>query len=229
MAARRFLGREHVRFGLTVFGLSAVMVFVLAACSDSKPEAGNSPASSTPPASSGTPIPTASTPAMTPLPTPTKPWPTPKVTGQPADDAPLADRIRFAIAKQAQIAAGKAATTTVKCPGIEDADKPGKHQLTCTVTYAGKPYTGTLTVDAEQYSASYKFTSDSVAVVKAKVVDAVLRTAPSAAKVTCTMADVAVVKHSGEPIACDVTTTANAVEPYQAQVSGNGQVLVAKA
>ena len=228
MAARRILSLQHVRFGLTVFGLSAVMVFVLAACSDSKPEAGDSPAPSTPAGSTG-PIPTASTPALTPLPTPSKPWPTPKVTGEPADDAPLSSRIQFAIAKQAQIAAGKAAATTVKCPGIADADKPGKHTLTCTVTYAGKPYTGTLTVDAKQYSASYKFTSDSVAIVKAKVVDAVLRTAPGAAKVTCTMEDVAVVKHSGAPIACDVTTTGNAVEPYKAQVSGNGQVLVAKA
>ncbi|MFI6831214.1 hypothetical protein ACIBG5_29220 [Kribbella sp. NPDC050241] len=230
MAARRFLGRDHLRFGLTVFGLSAVMVFVLAACSDSKPQAADdSPGPSTPKSSSNSPIPTASTPALTPLPTPSKPWPTPKVTGEPANDAPLADRIRFAIAKQAQIAAGKSATTTVKCPGIDDVEKPGNHSLTCTVTYGGKPYTGTLTVDAKQYTASYKFTSDSVAIVKAKVVDAVLRTAPDAAKVTCTMADVAVVKHSGEPIACDVTTMSNAVEPYEAQISGNGQVLVAKA
>jgi hypothetical protein len=43
------------------------------------------------------------------------------------------------------------------------------------------------------------------------------------------MDDVAVVKHFGDGIACDVTTTANAVRPYKAQVSGNGQVLVAKA
>jgi hypothetical protein len=61
------------------------------------------------------------------------------------------------------------------------------------------------------------------------VIDAVLRSAPDAATVTCTMDDVAVVKHSGETIACDVTTTANAVQPYKAQISGNGQVLVAKA
>lgn len=220
-----------MRFGLAVFGLSALAVFLLSACSDSKPEAGSTPAPSTPASSgpSSAPIPSASTPSLTALPTPSKPWPTPKVTGAPADDAPLADRIRFAIAKQAQIAAGKAATTTVKCPGIETAETPGKHDLTCTVTYAGKPYSGTLTVDAKQYSASYKFTSESVAIVRAKVVDAVLRSVTDAAKVTCTMDDVAVVKHSGEPIACDVTTTANAVQPYKAQVSGNGQVLVAKA
>jgi hypothetical protein len=228
MGVRRLLSAQQVRFGLTVFGLSAIAVFALAACSDSEPEAGNTPAPTTP-ASSAAPIPTASTPSLTPLPTPSKPWPTPKVTGAPENDAPLAERIQFAIAKQAQIAAGKAAATTVKCPGIEDAEKPGNHELTCTVTYAGKPYSGTLIVDAKTYSASYKFTSDSVPIVKPKVVDAVLRQAPDAAKVTCTMDDVAVVKHSGEPITCDVTTTANAVEPYRAQVSGNGQVLVAKA
>ena len=65
--------------------------------------------------------------------------------------------------------------------------------------------------------------------MKAKVVDAVLRTAPGASKVTCTMDDVTVVKHTSEGIACDVTTTENAVQPYNAQVSGNGQILVAKA
>ncbi len=166
---------------------------------------------------------------MKPLPTPSKPWPTPSVKGTPASDAPLAQRIRFAIAKQAQIAAGKAATTSVSCPGIDAAEKPGTHNLTCTVTYAGKSYPGKLTVEAEQYSASYKFTSDSVAIVKAKVVDAVLRTAPGASKVTCTMDDVTVVKHTSEGIACDVTSTDNAVQPYKAQVSGNGQILVAKA
>ena len=216
---------KHLRFGLAVFGVFALAVFLLSACSDSPPSAAPSATAS----SSSAPIPTASTPSLTPLPTPSKPWPTPKVTGAPADDAPLADRIRFAIAKQAQIAAGKAATTSVKCPGIEDVETAGKHELTCTVTYAGKSYSGTLVVDAKQYSASYKFTSESVPIVKAKVVDAVLRTAPDAAKVTCTMDDVAVVKHSGDGIACDVTTTANAVQPYKAQVSGNGQVLVAKA
>lgn len=216
----------YVRFGPAV--VSALTVFLLAGCSDEAPAAGSSPAPSTP-ASPSTPIPTPSTPSLTPLPTPSTPWPTPKVTGTPQSDAPLAQRIRFAIAKEAQVTAGKAATTTVRCPGIEDADKPGTHKLTCTVTYAGKPYTGSLTVEAKQYSASYKFTSQSVPIVKAKVVDAVLRAAPDAAKVTCTMDDVAVVKHSGEPIACDVTTTANAVLPYQAQVSGNGQVLVTKA
>jgi hypothetical protein len=223
------LSGQRLRFGLAVFGVTAVAVFLLSACSDSKPQAGNSPSGPNSSAPSSAPIPTASTPALTPLPTPSKAWPTPKVTGEPASDAALADRIRFAIAKQAQIAAGKAATTTVKCPGIENAEKPGNHELDCTVTYAGKSYSGTLTVDAKTYTASYKFTSESVAIVKAKVVDAVLRTAPDAAKVTCTMDDVAVVKHSGEPIACDVTTTGNAVQPYKAQVSGNGQVLVAKA
>jgi len=215
---------------LVVFGLCALVVLSLGSCSDSKPEAGTSPsapASSAPPSSA--PIPTASTPTLTALPTPSKPWPTPKVTGEPASDAPLAERITFAIAKQAQITAGKAATTTVKCPGIDKVETAGKHELTCTVTYAGKPYTGTLTVDAKQYSASYKFTSESVAIVRAKVVDAVLRTVQGAAKVTCTMDDVAVVKHSDAGIACDVTTTANAVQPYKAQVSGDGQVLVAKA
>ena len=228
MGLRRVLSPERIRFGLAVFGLSAIAAFALTACSDSEPEAGNTPAPSTP-ANSTAPIPTASTPSLTPLPTPSKPWPTPKVTGEPENDAPLAERIQFAIAKQAQIAAGKTAATTVRCPGIEDAEKPGKHELTCTVTYAGKPYTGTLIVDAKTYSASYKFTSESVAIVKPKVVDAVLRNAADAAKVTCTMDDVAVVKHSGDGIACDVTTTANAVQPYKAQVSGNGQVLVAKA
>ncbi len=219
---------RHVRFGVSVFGLSTIAVFGLTACSDSDPEAASTPAPSAS-APSSAPIPTASTPSLTPLPTPSKPWPTPKVTGEPENDAPLAERIQFAIAKEAQVAAGKSATTTVKCPGIADVEKPGNHELTCTVRYAGKAYTGTLTVDAKTYSASYKFTSESVAIVKPKVVDAVLRTAPDAAKVTCTMDDVAVVKHSGAGIACDVTTTANAVQPYKAQVSGNGQVLVAKA
>ena len=228
MGVRRKLSPERIRFGLTVFSLSAIAVFALTACSDSDPEAADTPAPSAS-APSSAPIPTASTPSLTPLPTPSKPWPTPKVTGEPENDAPLAERIQFAIAKQAQIAAGKTAATTVKCPGMSDVEKPGKHELTCTVTYGGKAYTGTLTVDAKTYTASYKFTSESVAIVKPKVVDAVLRTAPDAAKVTCTMDDVAVVKHSGDGIACDVTTTANAVQPYKAQISGNGQVLVAKA
>jgi hypothetical protein len=223
---------SRTRFGLSVFGLAAVVVFLLSGCSDSDPDAksGDNPPASTPTAPGSTaPIPTASTPTLTPLPTPSKPWPTPAVKGTPASDAPLAQRIRFAIAKQAQIAAGKAATTSVSCPGIDAAEKPGTHNLTCTVTYAGKSYPGKLTVEAKQYSASYKFTSDSVAIVKAKVVDAVLRTAPGASKVTCTMDDVTVVKHTSEGIACDVTTTDNAVQPYKAQVSGNGQILVAKA
>jgi hypothetical protein len=175
-------------------------------------------------------IPTASTPTMTPLPTPSKPWPTPKVTGAPNSDAPLAQRIRFAISKQAQIAAGRAATTRVNCPGIDEAEQAGQHELTCTVTYSGKPYSGKLTVDSKQYSATYKFTSDSVAIVKDKVVDAVLRTVPGAAKVTCTMDAVAVVRRTDpQGIACDVTTVGNAVQPYRAQVSGDGRVLVAKA
>jgi hypothetical protein len=218
-----------MRDRLAVVGLSALALFLLSACSDSKPDAGSTPSAPSSSAPSTAPIPTASTPTLTALPTPSKPWPTPKVTGEPANDAPLAERITFAISKQAQIAAGKTATTTVKCPGIDKVETAGNHELTCTVTYAGKSYTGTLTVDAKQYSASYKFTSQSVAIVRAKVVDAVLRTVTDAAKVTCTMDDVAVVKHSGEPIGCDVTTTANAVQPYKAQVSGNGQVLVAKA
>jgi len=216
-----------------VLGMFVLAAFALSSCSDSKPEAIPTPttASSSTPSSgpSSAPIPTASTPTLTALPTPSKPWPTPTVTGAPENDAPLADRITFAIAKQAQIAAGKTAATTVKCPGIDKVETPGKHELTCTVTYAGKPYTGTLTVDAKQYTASYKFTSESVAIVRAKVVDAVQRTVTDAAKVTCTMDDVAVVKTSDAGIACDVTTTANAVQPYKAQVSGNGQVLVAKA
>ena len=228
MTVRRLLSGE-LRLGLVAFGLAAVLVFVLAGCSDSKPDAksGGTPSASGGPTSA--PIPTASTPSLPPLPTPSKPWPTPKVTGQPAADAPLAKRIQFAISKQAQIAAGKAATTTVSCPGIADAEKPGTHNLTCTVTYAGKAYPGTLTIDAKQYSATYKFTSDSVPIVRAKVVDAVQRTVANASKVTCTMDDVEVVKHTAQGISCDVTTTDNAVQPYRAQISGNGQVLVTKA
>ncbi|GAA1597794.1 hypothetical protein GCM10009789_59670 [Kribbella sancticallisti] len=229
---RGLLTPGHTRFGLTVFVLSALAVFLLAGCSDSEPDAQSgtpAPSTSATAPSTPAPIPTASTPTLTPLPTPSKPWPTPSVKGEPASDAPLAQRIRFAIAKQAQIAAGKAATTKVSCPGIEDAEKPGTHNLTCTVTYAGKSYPGKLTVEAKQYSASYKFTSDSVAIVKPKVIDAVLRTVPGAAKVTCTMDNVAVVKHTSEGIACDATTTENAVQPYKAQISGNGQILVTKA
>ena len=210
----------------TVLGAAAVSLLLFAGCSDEPPEAGSTPTS---PATTGGPLPTASTPTLTPLPTPSKPWPTPTVTGAPDSDAPLAQRIRFAISKQAQIAAGEAATTKVTCPGIDDAEKPGTHDLTCTVTYAGKSYSGQLTIEAKQYSATYKFTSESIAIAKAKVVDAVLRAAAGAAKVTCTMDDVTVVKHTSEGIACDVTTVANAVEPYRARISGNGQVLVAKA
>ncbi|GAA0953453.1 hypothetical protein GCM10009554_57840 [Kribbella koreensis] len=230
LSLRGIMTPSRTKFGVAVFGLSALLVFLVAGCSDSAPDAGSTPSatgSSGP--SSAAPIPTASKPTLTPLPVPSKPWPTPSVKGEPASDAPLAQRIRFAISKQAQITAGRAATTTVNCPGIDKAETAGKHTLTCTVTYAGKSYTGQLTVDAKQYSASYKFTSDSVAIVRAKVVDAVLRTVPGAAKVTCTMDDVAVVKHTADGIACDVTTTANAVQPYKAQISGNGQVLVAKA
>jgi hypothetical protein len=221
-----FLTRGRIGVGTAVCSA----LFLLSACSDSKPEAGDSPApSASSSAPSSAPIPTASTPSLTPLPTPSKPWPTPKVTGQPEPDAPLAERIQFAISKQAQIAAGKAATTAVSCPGISDAEKPGTHDLTCTVSYAGKSYPGKLTIEAKQYSATYKFTSDSVPIVRAKVIDAVQRTVTGAAKVTCTMDDVAVVKHTSEGISCDVTTTDNAVQPYRAQISGNGQVLVSKA
>ncbi|GAA3086281.1 hypothetical protein JOF29_007680 [Kribbella aluminosa] len=215
----------------TARGLLAVLaVLALASCSDSKKDAGGSPST----ASSGTPtlaqsIPTASTPALTPLPTPSTPWPAPKVTGAPADDAPLAERITFAIAQQTQIAAGRAAKTTVKCPGIDKAETAGQHSLDCTVTYSGKPFTGKLTVDAKQYSASYKFTSSQVAIVRAKVIDAVLRAAAGASKVTCDMDEIGIVVHDGPPIGCDVTTTANAVQPFKASVTGNGQVQVEKA
>ncbi|WBQ03075.1 hypothetical protein [Kribbella sp. CA-293567] len=235
---RGLLTPSRTKFGVAVFGLSALLVFLVAGCSDSAPDASNPPASSPTTGSTGStpsapgstaPIPTASTPSLTPLPTPSKPWPTPSVKGEPASDAPLAQRIRFAISKQTQVTAGRAATTTVNCPGIDKAETAGKHTLDCTVTYAGKSYQGTLTVDAKQYSASYKFTSDEVAIVRPKVVDAVLRTVPDAAKVTCTMDDVAIVKPAGEALSCDVTTTANAVQPYRARISGNGQVLVAKA
>jgi hypothetical protein len=213
--------------GIALLGVLGVVA--VAGCSDSPSnDAGASPAT-TGTTKSSAPIPTASTPSLTPLPTPSKPWPTPSVKGTPASDAPLAQRIRFAISKQAQIAAGKTATTTVNCPGIESAEKPGQHSLTCTVTYAGKSYPGKLTIDAKQYSATYKFTSDSVAIVRPKVVDAVQRSVTGAAKVTCTMDEVAVVKHTSQGISCDVTTTENAVQPYRAQVSGNGQVLVTKA
>ncbi|GAB3828832.1 hypothetical protein [Kribbella italica] len=225
--------------GARALAVGAAAVLLLAGCSDDPtPDAGSTPPPSAP--SSGptsAPIPTASTPSLTPLPTPSlsplptpsEAWPTPKVTGTPDADAPLANRIRFAIAKQVQVAAGRAASTKVTCPGIDDADQPGAHALTCTVNYAGKTFTGRLTVDAKQYSATYKFTSESVAIVKPKVVDAVQRAASGAAKVTCTMEDVTVVKHTAQGIACDVTTVENAVQPYRAQISGNGQVLVAKA
>ncbi|WP_405057401.1 hypothetical protein OG474_32325 [Kribbella sp. NBC_01505] len=229
----KLLTGERLRFGLAVFGVSALAVFLLAACSDTDPKSGGSP-SAPPPGSSSSgpstaPIPTASTPTLKPLPTPAKPYPTPVVTGAPASDAPLANRIRFAIAKQTQVTAGKAAKTTVSCPGIETADKPGNHSLKCTVTYAGKSFTGTLTVDAQPYNASYKFTSEQVAIVKEKVVDAVLRAVPDASKITCTMDLVAVVPSTGDGIRCDVTTTANAVVPHNARISGDGKIIVAKA
>jgi hypothetical protein len=231
MAVRTTTARPAVLAAARVLAVGAAAVLVLAGCSDDPaPEAGNTPApSGSASVPSSAPIPTASTPSLTPLPTPSEAWPTPKVTGTPDADAPLANRIRFAIAKQVQVAAGRAASTKVTCPGIENADKPGAHTLTCTVNYAGKTFTGQLTVDAKQYSATYKFTSESVAIVKAKVVDAVQRAASGAAKVTCTMDDVTVVKHTAQGIACDVTTVENAVQPYRAQISGNGQVLVAKA
>ncbi|MGC4941862.1 hypothetical protein [Kribbella sp. DT2] len=218
-----------------VLAVGAAAGLLLAGCSDDPtPDAGSTPPPSAPSsapnsAPTSAPIPTASTPSLTPLPSPSKPWPTPKVTGTPDSDAPLADRIRFAISRQVQVGAGRSATTKVTCPGIDDADTPGKHSLTCTVNYAGKAFTGQLTVEAKQYTATYKFTSESVAVVKAKVVDAVQRAASGAAKVTCTMDDVTVVKRTAQGIACDVTTVDNAVVPYRAQISGNGQILVAKA
>ncbi|MFG1905214.1 hypothetical protein [Kribbella sp. NPDC048928] len=216
-------------------GLTVLAAFALTSCSDSKKDAGTTPSATTSSSaptvaeSSSTPIPTASTPALTPLPTPGTAWPTPKVTGAPADDAPLAERITFAISKQTQVAAGRAAKTTVKCPGIDKVETAGQHSLDCTVTYGGKPFTGKLTVDAKQYSASYKFTSAKVAIVRAKVIDAVLRAAPGAAKVTCELDEIGVVATAGPAIKCDVTTTANAVQPYQAQVTGTGKVQVEKA
>ncbi|NUR98067.1 MAG: hypothetical protein HOV67_22785 [Kribbellaceae bacterium] len=212
--------------------LAGLAVFALAACSDSKPSGSTSPSSAPTVGESSTPtasIPTASTPSLTPLPPPGTPWPAPAVTGAPADDAPLAERIMFAISKQTQIAAGRAAKTTVKCPGIDKVETAGQHSLDCTVTYSGKSFTGKLTVDAKQYSASYKFTSAQVAIVRAKVVDAVLRAAAGASKVTCDMDEIGIVVHDGPPIGCDVTTTANAVQPYKASVTGNGQVQVEKA
>jgi hypothetical protein len=195
----------------------------LTGCSDNTPEASGA---ETTPATAPT---TSRTPAdLPPLPKPSKPWPTPKVTGAPAEDAPLADRIRFAIARQAQLAAGKTARTTVNCPGLDDVEKAGgEHRITCTVTYAGTSYTGTLTVDAKRYTASYKFTSDSVPVVRAKVVDAVRRVAAGVAKVGCAMEAVAVVKHSDpDGIGCDVTTVKNEVVKYAAVVSGDGKIYV---
>jgi hypothetical protein len=208
---------------LAVLGLA-----VATGCSDDQNKASGSTSSTSAAPSTSESTPTAS--PATPLPKPSKPWPTPRVTGEPASDAPLAQRIRFAVAKQAQIAAGKAAKTTVSCPGLNSVEEPGEHNLTCTVTYAGKSYPGRLTVDAKQYSATYKFSSDSVAIVKAKVVDAVQRSLPGVTRVTCAMDAVAVVKHTDpKGIACNVTTVANAVQPYRAQVSGDGRVLVTKA
>ncbi|TQJ12603.1 hypothetical protein [Kribbella jejuensis] len=223
---------DRRRSGLAAFGVLVLGVLLLSACSDSQPDASPSTsAGSSGPSSPavGSPIPTASTPVLTPLPTPSKPWPMPAVTGAPADDAALAERITFAISKQTQIAAGRAAKTTVKCPGIDTVETAGQHSLDCTVTYSGKSFTGKLTVDAKQYSASYKFTSAQVAIVRAKVIDAVLRTAAGASKVTCDMDEIGIVVPDGPPIGCDVTTTANAVQPYKASVTGNGQVHVEKA
>ena len=92
MTVRRLLSGE-MRLGLAVFGLAAVLVFVLAGCSDSKPDNKSGSTPSAPTGSTSAPIPPASNPTLTPLPTPSKPWPTPKVTGQPASDAPLAQRL----------------------------------------------------------------------------------------------------------------------------------------
>lgn len=179
---------------------------------------------------------TSTTPASTPpetlppLPNPSKPWPVPTVTGAPAEDAPLADRIRFSIAKQVQVAAGKAAKTTVSCPGLDDVGSgSGSHTITCTVTYGGQSFTGRLVVDAKRYSATYDFTSDSVAVAKPKVVDAVTRAAVRPAKVDCTMGAVAVLKHADpNGLDCTVTDTSGAEAAYTVRVSGDGKVTAAK-
>jgi hypothetical protein len=209
---------------MTVRGVLAGLfaATVLAGCSDAPAASGGTPSV----APSETPVVTPTEQALPPLPKPSKPWPTPKVTGAPAQDAPLADRIRFAIARQAQLAAGKAATTKVSCPELDSVEKAGgEHKLSCTVTYAGASYTGTLTVDAKRYTASYRFTSDSVPIVRAKVVDAVQRMAAGAAKVSCAMEEVAVVKHSDpDGIGCDVTTVQNQVAKYSVAVSGDGKV-----
>lgn len=201
------------------------VVLLFAGCSDT-PE-GRSRVTDPPSVGPGD-IPTPSQSPLTPMKKPTAPWPTPSITGAPPGEAPLAERIRFAIAKQAQVVAGKAAPTTVSCPGLDEVEETSR--LPCTVTYAGRKYTGTLTVNPKRYSATYKFTSDSVPIVRAKVVDAVLRAAPNPHRVTCTMDEVTVVKHTDQQgISCDVHTTGNAVVPYRARVSGDGKVHVVKA
>ncbi|HEY3004084.1 MAG TPA: hypothetical protein VGJ44_17190 [Kribbellaceae bacterium] len=204
-----------------VLGLVAVAALIpVAGCTDDPPAQANG----TPSASSSTPAAAATT--LPPMTKPATPWPTPTVTGAPADDAPLADRIRFAIAKQAQLAAGQAAPTTVSCPGLDDLGSgDGERAFTCTVTYARTSYDGKLTVDASRYTAKYHFTSDSVPVVRAKVVDAVVRAATDPAAVTCTMDDMAVVQYADpKGIACSVTTTSGAAESWTVRVSGDGRV-----
>jgi hypothetical protein len=220
MTVRRLL------LGLVTAGALAVTA---AGCSDSS--ADDPDGASTVQGTSSTPTTPAPPPQTLPaLPKPSKAWPTPSVTGAPADDAPLADRIRFSIAKRVQVAAGKAGKTTVSCPGLDEVESgSGSRTITCTVTYGGQSFSGRLVVDAKRYSASYSFTSESVAVARAKVVDAVTRVAVNPAKVSCTMGDVAVVKHADpDGIACTVTDTAGAETQYTARVSGDGKVTAAK-
>jgi hypothetical protein len=209
--------------------LAAGALAFAAGCSDSP--ADDPSGASTVQGTSSTPsTPTPPRETLPPLPKPSKPWPAPKVTGAPADDAPLADRIRFSIAKRVQVAAGKAGKTTVSCPGLDEVESgSGSKTITCTVTYGGQSFSGRLVVDAKRYSASYSFTSESVAVARAKVVDAVTRVAVNPARVSCTMGDVAVVKHADPSgIACTVTDTAGAESQYTARVSGDGKVTAAK-
>jgi hypothetical protein len=204
--------------------VAAAALIGVAGCTDDPQAAGATPTATT----SATPAATAT--SLPPMAKRSKPWPEPTVTGAPAKDAPLADRIRFAIAKQAQLAAGKAAPTTVSCPGLDDVGSgAGIHTLSCTVTYAGASYQGRLTVDAKRYSASYHFNSTSVPVTRAKVVDAVLRAAEDPATVTCEMAEVAVVEYADPTgVGCSVTDTTGAVHGYTARVSGDGSVTAVK-
>ena len=82
---------------------------------------------------------------------------------------------------------------------------------------------------AKRYSASYSFNSDSVAVARPKVVDAVTRVAANPGEVSCPMPEVMVLKHADPAgIECTVTDTAGAGSPYRARVSGDGKVTAAK-